>query len=66
MVHLDQPLLNTAVAAARKRAVGDAWAWHRKDSTTDITPLVAATLALWGFAHSAARPKKQPSKSYAF
>jgi len=48
--HLDDPRLNTALAAARKRPLGDsgAWAWHRKDSTTDITPLVAVTLALWG------------------
>jgi len=25
-----------------------AWAWNRKDETSDITPVVAATLALWG------------------
>lgn len=50
--HLDDPRLNVAVGAARKRPLGDsgAWAWHRKDSSTDITPLVAATLAWWGFA----------------
>lgn len=34
-----------AVFAARKRSVGDGWAWSRKDSQSDITPLVAATLA---------------------
>ena len=45
--HIDQPQLTTALAAARKRDLGDAWAWHRKD-TTDISPLVAVTLALWG------------------
>jgi hypothetical protein len=52
--HLDDPLLNTALAAARKRPLGDAgaWAWHRKDSSTDITPLVGATLALWGYMKS--------------
>lgn len=50
--HLDDPRLNLALGSARKRPLGDsgAWAWHRKDSLTDITPLVAATLALHGFA----------------
>jgi phage terminase large subunit-like protein len=38
--------LETAVAAARKRPLGDAWAWARKDLTADISPLVALTLAL--------------------
>lgn len=56
--HVDAPVLNTALAAARKRVLQDAWAWHRKDNTTDITPLVAVTLALWGFAQAAAQPKK--------
>jgi hypothetical protein len=46
--HLGQPLLTDALAGAKKRALGDAWAWDRKNYDTDITPLVAATLALWG------------------
>jgi hypothetical protein len=28
--------------------LADAWAWSRKNSATDISPLVASTLALWG------------------
>lgn len=48
LVHPDQPILNDALAAARKRPLGDAWAWHRKDATTDITPLVAVTFAAFG------------------
>jgi hypothetical protein len=61
--HLDDPRLNQAVSSARKRPLGDsgAWAWHRKDSTTDITPLVAATLALHGFARLG--PSVQPPRS---
>jgi len=43
--HLGQPELNYAVAGAAKRTLGDAWAWKRKGSATDISPLVAATLA---------------------
>ena len=55
--HLDGIALNTALGAARKRPLGDAWAWHRKDTAADITPLVASTLALFGVA-TAAPPKR--------
>jgi phage terminase large subunit-like protein len=49
MRHLDQPLLNSALAAARKRPIGDGgWGWSRKNSESDITPVTASTLALWG------------------
>lgn len=48
VVHRNEPALNRAALNVRKRPVGDAWAWARKDVTTDITPLYAATLALWG------------------
>ncbi|HET9770539.1 MAG TPA: terminase family protein, partial [Acidimicrobiia bacterium] len=41
------PKLDEAVAGAAKRTVGDAWAWTRKNATTDVCPLVALTLALW-------------------
>jgi phage terminase large subunit-like protein len=47
VAHLDQPVLNMAVSAARKRVLGDAWAWARK-SGGDISPLVACTLACYG------------------
>jgi len=46
--HTDQPQLNLALSVARKRPLGSGWAWNRKDAASDITPLVAATLALWG------------------
>jgi hypothetical protein len=39
--------LDEAVAGAAKRSVGDAWAWTRKNASTDVCPLVALTLALW-------------------
>jgi len=56
--HLDQPVLNAALGAARKRPLGDAWAWHRRD-LTDISPLVAATLALFGHVRSTSVRKPQ-------
>lgn len=45
--HLGQPELATAVDVADRRPVGDAWLWSRKNSAGVISPLVAATLALW-------------------
>lgn len=42
------PRLDSAAAGAAKRSVGDAWAWGRKSSAVDVSPLVAVTLALWG------------------
>jgi phage terminase large subunit-like protein len=47
IAHLDQPVLNVAVAGARKRVLGDAWAWARKVGA-DVSPLVAVTLARYG------------------
>lgn len=38
--------LDAAVGAAMKRTSGDAWTWSRQ-SVTDISPLVCATVALW-------------------
>lgn len=46
--HIDQPQLNISLASARKRSLGDRWAWNRKTADADITPIVAATLAVWG------------------
>ncbi len=45
--HLGASELTSAVRGATKRPLGDSWAWSRKSSTVDISPLVAVTLALW-------------------
>jgi len=47
--HIGQELLETAIAGARTRPLGDAWGWGRRLSTVDISPLVAVTLARWVF-----------------
>lgn len=39
--------LDAAVAGAARRIVGDAWAWSRKTSTGDSSPLLAMTVGLW-------------------
>lgn len=46
--HLGQPELSAAIRGAAKRPLGDsAFAWSRKTSSVDISPLVAVTLAHW-------------------
>lgn len=55
--HTGQAELNIAVDAARRRKVGDAWAWHRRDTSVDISPLVALTLAVYGLKEEPPRRK---------
>jgi hypothetical protein len=50
--HIGQPELTAAVAGAKRRPLGEGFAWDRKASTVDITPLVAATNAMYGYATS--------------
>lgn len=45
IVHVGQPPLAVAVDAGRRQRVADAWRWHRRDTGSDISPLVAATIA---------------------
>jgi phage terminase large subunit-like protein len=40
--------LDAALAGAVRRDLGDGWAWARRKAVADISPLVAATLAVWG------------------
>ena len=53
--HLDQAHLNAAVAAAKRRNLGDLWAFGRRGSFVDISPLVSCSLAAWGYAQNAGR-----------
>jgi hypothetical protein len=53
--HGDDPDLNAAVAGAIRRDMGDAWAWARKATNVDISPLVGVTLAAWAHDKFAAR-----------
>jgi len=46
--HIGQRELSDAIRVAVSRPLGDAWAWSRRNATGDISPLVAATMALWG------------------
>jgi len=48
LVHLEQAPLTSAVRAGQQRPLAGAQAWERR-ITVDQAPLVAATLACWGF-----------------
>ena len=48
--------LADAVLGATKRVVGDGWVWRRR-GPSDISPLVAATLARWTLVSAPARPE---------
>lgn len=66
IVHLDQAPLTTALAGARKRELGEAWAWARRGVGVDITPLVAATHARWGLSVEIEEPEEEVEPWAAF
>ncbi|MBX6382175.1 MAG: terminase [Microbispora sp.] len=47
--YLPHPALDAAVAGSVTRRLGDAKAWDARAAGVDISPLVAVTLALWGY-----------------
>jgi phage terminase large subunit-like protein len=47
------PALDAAASSAARRALGDAWAWGRRQSSGSLSPLTAATVALWAWDHRA-------------
>lgn len=64
--HLADPLLGRAIAGAGRREIGDGlWAWSRRKSEVDISPLVAATEALWGLATLPDQPTPPPPPALA-
>jgi hypothetical protein len=51
--HIGQPDLTAALSAGRKNVDNGegSWRWGRRKSASDITPLYAATVALWALTH---------------
>lgn len=47
LVHYGQPALDAAAEGATRRPYGDSWAWNRRTSAVDISPLVSVTIARW-------------------
>src|SRR5690606_24987877 len=58
IVHRNQPWLNSARGSASQRQLGDAWAWNRKDTSADISPLVAVTIAMQEYARLDGKRKR--------
>lgn len=56
--HIDQVQLTRSLNSARKRSIGDRWAWNRKTADADITPIVAATVAVWAVLSRRVRDKE--------
>jgi len=48
--------LDAAAAGAVQRTLADAWAWGRRRSSSDISPLCAVTWAAWGLRHAEPGP----------
>ena len=47
--HFGTKVLRDAIAGADKRPLSEAWAFDRKNAAIDISPLMAASFALWGY-----------------
>jgi len=52
--HAGQPELNAAVRHGTRRPLGGATAWQRRGMPVDVSPLSAATLAVWGLLYGPA------------
>lgn len=63
IVHTGQPELAEAIAGSDRRQVNDAWLWTRRTSNTDISPLVAATLACYGHETAEIEEETNPALS---
>ena len=59
IVHLNQAPLATALAGAKKRELGEAWAWARRNVGVDITPVVGVTFARWGLFAEIEEPEEE-------
>jgi hypothetical protein len=59
--HRDQDDLNAAVSAAVRRPLSSQWAWDQLATTTDITPLIAVSNAMWAFT---TRELPEPSQPF--
>lgn len=63
-VHLDQPALNTAVAAADTIPLQDLWRFSKGSSAADITPLTTLVNAGWGYRKHLYRKSTKPWAMY--
>lgn len=52
VVHIGQEPVRQAIKGATRRALGERYAWGRRASSVDITPLVVVTEAAWAVGQS--------------
>jgi hypothetical protein len=62
--HLGQGSLTAALTGARRKTTGDTWYWSRASSSTDISPLVAVSLAHYGAMIEPPPPPKRKMWAY--
>jgi hypothetical protein len=53
--HAGQAELTTAIRYGQQRRLGGATAWERRGAPVDVSPAVAAELALWALVHASAQ-----------
>lgn len=63
--YMPHPALDSAVAGAKERDLGEAKALTRVASNVDISPLVAVTLAAWGHTTRAHIEEEEPVEPWA-
>lgn len=63
--YMPHPALDVALAGAQTRKLGDAQAWESMGLSVDISPLVAATYAAWGFTTRGHIEEEQPADPFA-
>jgi hypothetical protein len=55
--HTGQAELTTAIRYGQQRRLGGATAWERRGAPVDVSPAVAAELAVWALIHASALPQ---------
>lgn len=62
MVHNGQPGMQVALEGATRKWINDVWLWQRKNDRVDVSPVIAATLAMYAWTTRSTRePKKKRS-----
>ena len=60
LVHNGQPGMQVSLEGATRKWINDVWLWQRRNERVDMSPVIAATLAHYGWATRTSRePKKK-------
>lgn len=58
LVHNGQPGMQVALEGATRKWINDVWLWQRRNDRVDMSPVIAATLAHYGWATRTSREPK--------